>query len=179
MQTMSLSGKKNIFVIVNNYTRYTLLIFLTHKSDAFEAFKRLAKRITMEKNAHVFAIRINRGGEFINESYVEYCKKEIIRHQLLAPRNPQQNGVVERKKKSLVEMSKALNDWDLLHKFWVMAINTACYIFNRCLVRPLLGKIGYKLYHGNICSISHFKEFGSKCYILNTKERLGKFSSKN
>lgn len=65
------------------------------------------------------------------------------------------------------------------HKFWAGVINLACYICNRCLVRPLLGKSGYEVYHNKIPSISHFKVYGSKHYILYTKDQLGKFDFKN
>lgn len=63
--------------------------FLTHKSDTFEAFKRLAKRISIEKNVSITAIRSDRGGEFINERFIVYCEKKEIKHQLLTPRTPQ------------------------------------------------------------------------------------------
>lgn len=113
----------------------------------------MPKKITIEKNAPFISIRSDRGGEFINESSVEYYEKKRIQYQLLAPRTP-------------------LNDQDLPHKFWTEAINTTCYTCNRCLVKPLLDEISYELYHSNIPSISHFKVFGSKCYILNTKDQL-------
>lgn len=71
-----------------------------------------------------------------------------------------------------------LNDKKLPPKFWAKAINTACYIWNICLERTLFGKTAYELYHGKISSIFHYKVFGSKCYIHNTKDQVNKFDSK-
>lgn len=125
-------------------------------------------------------IRSDRGEEFTNESFVEYCEKKGIKCQVSAPRTPQQNGVRERRNMSLMEMARIpVNDQNFPHKFWAKAINTTCNICNRCLVRPLFGEICYELSLGKISSIFNFKLFGSKCYILNIKDQLGKFDSKN
>lgn len=86
----------------------------------------------------------------------------------------------QRRNRSPIEMTIThLNDQNLPHKFQANAINTLCYIRNRCLVRPLIGKMAYERYYGKIRSISHFKVFQFKCYILNTKDQLNKFDSKN
>lgn len=75
MQTKSLSKKKYIFVIVDDYSRYTWVIFFTHKSDTLEAFMRLGKRITDEKNAPIMGIKSDRGGEFLNEGIIAIRKR--------------------------------------------------------------------------------------------------------
>lgn len=75
MQTKSPSKKKYIFVIVDDYSRYTWIIFFTHKSDTLEAFTRLGKRITDEKNAPIMAIKSDRGGEFLNEGIIVIRKR--------------------------------------------------------------------------------------------------------
>ena len=180
MQTSSLSGKRYILVVIDDYSRFTWVLFLNHKSDTFDAFKKLCKRIQKEKGAYITSIRGDRGGEFSNEDFVSFCEKSGIKHQFSAPSLPQQNGVVERRNRSLVEMGTTLlKDRNLPYKFWTEMVNMTCYICNWCLVRPLIGKTSYELYHGKIPSILHFKIFGSKCFILNTKDQLHKFDSKS
>lgn len=99
------------------------------------------------KKTKVTCILSERGGEFFNEIFIQYCDQEGIRHQFLVPRTPQQNGVVERRNRSLVELGRTLlNDQGLLHKFWAEAIKTSCYIWNRCFIRPILGKMTYDIY---------------------------------
>ena len=62
--------------------------------------------------------------------------------------------------------------------FWVKAINTSCYISNRVFKRHILNKTSYELWNNRKPKISYLKVFGCKCFILNTKDNLGKFDSK-
>src|SRR5580765_7828591 len=62
--------------------------------------------------------------------------------------------------------------------FWAEAVNTACYIQNRISVRPILNKTPYELWKNKNPNISYFHPFGCICYVLNTKDHLGKFDSK-
>ncbi|MCR2847954.1 DDE-type integrase/transposase/recombinase [Weizmannia coagulans] len=108
------------------------------------------------------------------------CNEYGIEHQFSAPRTPQQNGVVERKNRTIQEMARTmLNENNVPTYFWAEAVNTACYILNRSLTRPVLNKTPYELCKGRIPNISHFKVFGSKCFILNTKDNLDKFDAKS
>ena len=96
------------------------------------------------------------------------------------PRTPQQNGVVERKNKTLQEMVRTiLHENNLPNYFWAEAVNTSCYILNRVLIRSSLDKTPNELWKNKKPNISYFKVFGSKCYILNTKDNLGKFDAKS
>ena len=63
--------------------------------------------------------------------------------------------------------------------FWVEAVNTSCYVLNRFSLRPILNKTPYELWNYKKPNISYFKDYGCKCYILNTKDSLGKFDAKS
>ena len=78
-------------------SRYTWTLFLTHKNDAFHAFRRLAKIIQNKKSLKIISIRSDHGGEFENKDFEMFCDEYGIEHNFSAPRTPQQNGVVERK----------------------------------------------------------------------------------
>jgi len=103
-----------------------------------------------------------------------------IFHNFSAPRTPQQNGVVERKNKSLEELARTiLSESSLPKYFWENAVSTACYVMNRVLIRLILKKTPYELLNGRKPNIGHLKVFECKCYILNNgKENLGKFDEK-
>ena len=71
-----------------------------------------------------------------------------------------------------------IHESNIAKHFWAEAVNTACYIQNRIYIRPILNKTPYELWKGRKPNISYFHQFGCTCYILNTKDNLGKFDSK-
>ena len=180
-RTMSFGGNYYALVIVDDFSRYTWTLFITHKSDSFQAFRKLAKVIQNKKNLKIASIRSDHGGEFENKDFELFCDEHGIEHNFSAPRTPQQNGVVERKNRSLEEIARTLlNDTSLPKYFWAEAVNTACYIMNRALIRPILKKTPYELYNGRKPNISHLHVFGCKCFVLNNgKDNLGKFDAKS
>jgi len=126
------------------------------------------------------SIRSDHGGEFQNESFEKFCEHHGISHNFSAPRTPQQNGVVERKNRSLEELARTmLNDNSLPKYFWTDAVSTTCHVLNRVLIRPVLKLTPYEIFKGRKPNISYFKAFGCKCFILNNgKSNLGKFDPK-
>jgi len=91
---MSLGGNLCALVIVDDFSRYTLTLFLATKNDIFHAFKRLAKMIENEKSSKIVFVRSDHGREFQNEMFEHFHEKHGIKHNFYAPRTPQQNGVV-------------------------------------------------------------------------------------
>jgi len=154
--------------------------FLESKSDAFSAFKKHARRLENTKNNNIGSIRSDHGREFQNVKFRKFCEKMGILHNFFAPRTPQQNGVVERKSRSLEELARTMLSESSLHKyFWVDAVSTSCYVMNKVLVRPILKKTPYELFNGRKPSICHLRVFGCSCFVLNNgKENLGKFDEK-
>ena len=71
-----------------------------------------------------------------------------------------------------------LYEYSLPLYFWAEAVNTSCYISNRVFKRPILNKTSYELWNNRKPKISYLRVFGCKCFILNTKDNLGKFDSK-
>jgi len=134
-----------------------------------------------EKSSKIVSIRSDHGGEFQNERFEHFCEKHGSKHNFSAPRTPQQNCVLERKNRSLEELVRTmLNENSLPKYFWADAVNTACYVLNKVLMRPILKKTTpYELFKGRRPVLSHLKLFGCKCFILNNgKESLGKFDAK-
>ncbi|GJU31301.1 retrovirus-related pol polyprotein from transposon TNT 1-94, partial [Tanacetum coccineum] len=123
----------------------------------------------------------NRYTLVIVDDYSRFCNGQwYIPHNFSAPRTPQSNGVVERKNRTLQEMSRTmLNEQSLPQKFWCNAVDTSTYILNRILIRAILGKTPYELLRGRKPTLDYFRVFGSKCFILNTKDYLTKFDPKS
>ncbi|KAJ9558388.1 LOW QUALITY PROTEIN: hypothetical protein OSB04_013002 [Centaurea solstitialis] len=95
-------------------------------------------------------------------------------------RTPQQNGVAERRNRTLIEAARSmLSEANLATQFWAEAVNTACYTQNRSLIVKRFRRTPYELFRNRKPSIEHLHIFGCVCYILNNKDNLGKFDSKS
>ncbi|GJR86133.1 retrovirus-related pol polyprotein from transposon TNT 1-94 [Tanacetum coccineum] len=134
------------------------------------------------KNGKVIvSLRTDHSREFDNEvQFGEFCNANGIIHKFSAPHTPQSNGVVERKNRTLQAMSRTmLNEQSLPQKFWCNAVDTSTYILNRIIIRVILGKTPYEILRGRKPTLDYFRVFGSKCFILNTKDYLTKFDPKS
>jgi len=89
-------------VIVDDYFRYTWTLFIVTKDYAFTTFKILSRTLQNENDSNICVNKINNGGEFHNERSEKFYDKYGIKHNFLAPRRPQQNGV-GRKEKQVFE----------------------------------------------------------------------------
>jgi hypothetical protein len=97
----------------------------------------------------------------------------------LLPTHPQQNGVVVRKNRTILDMAKTmLDEYKTSNRFWAEAINTACYSINRLYIHRILKKTSYELVTGKKSNVSYFRVFGSKCFILIKRGRNSKFAPK-
>ncbi|KAK8942810.1 hypothetical protein KSP39_PZI009563 [Platanthera zijinensis] len=176
----SLGGKSYTLVVVDDFSRFTWVFFLRKKSDNFKCLIEFLKCIQIEFNTHIALIRSDHGTEFDSLLMQEFCQSEGIRHTFSAPRTPQQNGVAERKNRTLIESATTLlTDAHLPLSFWAKAVNTSNYVLNRSLIHKLKGKTPYELLKGKKPKVDYFKVFGCTCYIHNNDKRyLAKFQAK-
>jgi hypothetical protein len=124
-------------------------------------------------------IRSDNKTEFKNSQIEGFLEEEGIKHEFSSPYTSQQNGVVERKNKTLLDMVRTmLDEYKTLDRFWVEAINTACYSINRLYLHRILKKTSYELLTGKKPIVLYFGVFGSKCFILIKKGRKSKFAPK-
>ena len=105
-----------------------------------------------------------------------FLDEEGISHEFSATYTPQQNGVVDRKNRTLIEMARMmLDEYKTPKHFWAEAVETACHATNLLYLHKLLDKTAYELLTGNKPQVGYFRVFGSKCYILD-KHRRSKFA---
>ena len=131
-------------------------MFLAHKDEAFTIFQKFYKKVTNEKNTTIVAIRSDHGTKFENSQFDKFYSDHGISHNFSAPRMPQQNGIAERKNRTLKEIEQTmLCECHLPRYFWAEVINTACYILNRALIRLILKKTPYKLWKDKKFNINY------------------------
>ena len=176
---MSINKKRYTLVIVDEYTRFTWVYFLHRKDETSDILMDHVKLIETGTSYKVKILRSDNGTEFKNSEVEDFCRNKGISHQFSAPGTPQQNGVVERKNRTLIEAGRTmLEEAKLPTYFWAEAVNTACYTQNITLINRH-GVTPYQMIKKKKPSLKHLHVFGCKCFILRTHpEQLGKFETK-
>ncbi|GJW37473.1 putative ribonuclease H-like domain-containing protein [Tanacetum coccineum] len=175
----SLKKKMYCLVVTDDYSRFTWVFFLATKDETSGILKSFITRIENLVDHKVKVIRCDNGTEFKNREMNQFCEMKGILRQFSVARTPQQNGVAERRNRTLIEAARTmLADSKLPTTFWAEAVNTACYVQNRVLVVKPHNKTPYELFHGRTPTLSFMRPFGCPVTILNTIDHLGKFDGK-
>ncbi|GJV39299.1 putative ribonuclease H-like domain-containing protein [Tanacetum coccineum] len=176
----SINKKRYCLVVTDDFSRFSWVFFLATKDETSEILCKFIIGLENQLNHNVKIIRCDNGTEFKNHAMNEFCAKKGIKREFSVARTPQQNGVAERKNRTLIEAARTMLADSLLPiPFWAEAVNTACYVLNRVLVTKPQNKTPYELLIGNSPSISFMRPFGCPLTILNTLDSLGKFDGKS
>nr|GEV01324.1 retrovirus-related Pol polyprotein from transposon TNT 1-94 [Tanacetum cinerariifolium] len=179
MRIASINGKRYVLVIVDDYSRYTWVQFLRSKDEAPEVIKTFLKRIAILLQSPVIIIRTDNNTEFKNHVLKEYFDSVGISHQVSSIRTPQQNGVVEQRNLTLVELARTMLIFSRAPLFlWAEVIATACFTQNRSIIYRRFNKTPYELINGRKPDISFLHVFGALCYPKNDREDIGKLGAK-
>jgi hypothetical protein len=154
-------------------------VLFAGKSQTQETLKGFLRQAQNEFGLRIKKIRSDNGTEFKISQIEGFLEEEGIKHEFSSPYTPQQNGVVERKNRTLLDMARTmLDEYKISDRFWAEAINTACYAINRLYLHRILKKASYELLTGKKLNVSYFRVFGSKCFILVKRGRKSKFAPK-
>ncbi|GJU44638.1 putative ribonuclease H-like domain-containing protein [Tanacetum coccineum] len=176
----SLMHKKYCLVVTDDYSRFSWVFFLSTKDETTEILKNFIKEVENLVDKKVKIIRSDNGTEFKNKVMDDFCREKGIKREYSVARTPQQNGVAERKNRTLIEAARTmLADSKLPTTFWAEAVSTACYVQNRVLIVKPHNKTPYELFRGFKPAIGFMKPFGCHVTILNTLDKLGKFDGKS
>ena len=159
------SQKRYVMVLIDDHTRYMWTILLKGKSEAFEKFVTFKNLVEQETKNKITMLRTDRGGEFVSQEFGAYCEKNGIKRHLTAPYSPQQNGVVERRNRTLMEMTRSiLKHMHVPNEMWGEAVRHSTYLINRLATRSLDGMTPYEMLRSKKPNISHLKVFGCVCF---------------
>uniref|UniRef100_M1ANG9 Integrase catalytic domain-containing protein n=1 Tax=Solanum tuberosum TaxID=4113 RepID=M1ANG9_SOLTU len=165
--------------LVDDYSRCTWTQLLTCKSNTLEVIKNFLSMIQTQFNTCVQTIRTDNGLEFVNTETTAFLKNKGIIHEKTCPYTPQQNGVVERKHKYLLETARALLFQSKLPlKYWGECVLCATYIINRLPTSHMKGKCPYELLYNTKPVYSHMRTFGCLCYPTLPKPHRDKFQAR-
>ncbi|GJV27614.1 putative ribonuclease H-like domain-containing protein [Tanacetum coccineum] len=146
----SINHKIYCLVVTDDFSRFSWVFFLATKDETSGILKTFITGIENQINHKVKIIRCDNGTEFKNNDMNQFCGMKGIKREFSVARTPQQNGVAERKNRTLIEAARTmLADSLLPTTFWAEAVNTACYVQNRVLVTKPHNKTPYELLHGS------------------------------
>ncbi|MCO5573350.1 hypothetical protein L7F22_027119 [Adiantum nelumboides] len=132
-----------------------------------------------ETGCKVQTLRTDRGGEYMSGAFKDFLGKKGIKHQCTMPYTPQQNGVAERKNRSLMEMARCmLKAKSLPHKLWMEAVACAAHVLNRCPTRALKTITPYESWYHKKPSVSYLRVFGCLAYAHIPQQLRGKLDDK-
>ncbi|GKA91236.1 retrovirus-related pol polyprotein from transposon TNT 1-94 [Tanacetum coccineum] len=180
LTSRSINHEKYTLIIVDEYSRYTWVYFLKKKSHALETIMSFIKRVENQKDIHVKQIRTDNGTKLRNNILVNFCDEKGISQNFSSPYTPEQNGVAERKNRTLIEAARIMLSRSVFSKqYWTKAVATACYTQNRSTIVKRHFKNAYEIFLGRLLNISFLHVFGCLVYIHNHKDHLGKFNEKS
>ncbi|KAK2404761.1 putative mitochondrial protein [Trifolium repens] len=166
MSIPSLSQNKYFILFIDDLTRMTWVYFLTSKAHTFNVFKKFRAMVESQSGCKIKMLRSDNGKEYTSNEFNRFCEDMGIVHQLTVSYTPEQNGVSERKNRTVMEMARCLIAEKKLPKsFWAEAVYTAVYLLNRLPTRAVQEKTPIEAWIGVKPSAKHLKIFGSICYV--------------
>nr|GEZ58822.1 putative ribonuclease H-like domain-containing protein [Tanacetum cinerariifolium] len=177
MRVQTINGMKYILVIVDDYSRFTWGKFLRSKDETLEVVIKFITQLRVGLNKIVRYVRTDNGTEFANHTMTEYYERIGIFHQKTVLKTPQQNDVVKRQNRRLVEAARTMLIFSKAPMFlWAETMATACYTQNRSLIHTHHQKTPYELVHNKKPELTFFRVFGALSILQTTTKILESFN---
>jgi hypothetical protein len=175
MLVKSVGGSSYYVIFIDDYSRKTWLYLLKTKDEVFNKFQEFKAEIENLTNKKIKTLRTDNGGEYTSKEFIAFCKSAGIRRELTVPHNPQQNGVAERKNRSIEETVKSLlNDQGLSMFLWGEAAMTTIYVQNRSPHRMLKDMTPEESFSGKKPNVENLRVFGCPVYSHIPKDKRNK-----
>eukprot|EP00253_Pinus_taeda_P009922 PITA_09922 len=179
MQAASLAGNQYFLTFIDDFTRKTWIYFLKNKSEVFEKFRNFKALVENQSGLHIKVLRTDRGGEYISKEFLRFCRENGIHKQFTARYTPQQNGVAERKNRTIMDMARSmLKAKHLPNDYWAEAVNCAVYILNRCRTKAVMNRVPAEAWSGRKQGVTHMRVFGCVAYAHIPDQLRRKLDSK-
>ncbi|KAL4558053.1 hypothetical protein LXL04_036249 [Taraxacum kok-saghyz] len=160
-RTATYKGFKYFLTIVDDYTRSCWIYLLKTKSEVYENFLKFSNLLKTQYNKTVKVFRSDNGTEFVNKIFSNYFEKNGIINQTTCVYTPQQNGIVDRKHRHLLNVARSLLfQSGIALKYWGDAVLTASYLINRTPSSVLKGRTPYDMIYNTAPLLNHLRVFG-------------------
>jgi hypothetical protein len=166
-------------VFKDDYSRMSWVYFLQSKGEAFRSFKVFKDFVEKQYEKKLKALRTERGGEFLSKEFIDFCENEGIHRELTTPYTPEQNGVAEKKNRTVVEMGRSMLKYkNLPNKFWAEAVATAVYVLNISPTKSVWNKTPFEAWFERRRGVSHLRVFGCIAYAFVNPQKRTKLDEK-
>ena len=156
------------------------MYILKSKDQAVDAFIKFRAKVEKSSGYEIKILRSDRGGEFLSKSFQRVCEQGGIKHQFTAPYTPQQNGVVERKNRSVMEMARSLlKSMEIPGIFWAEAVRHSVYLLNRLPTKSMGYRTPYEGWNGRKPHLGHLRIFGCKGHVKIVGTHLKKLDDRS
>lgn len=164
---ISMGGKRYVLTLIDDFSRFTRVLLMRCKSEAPDRIIEYVREMETKYDRKPQVIRSDNGGEYTGHRLREFYRKEGITAQFTVPYTPSQNGVAERKNRSLVEMVRCmLNDAELPRELWGEAVVAANFLQNRMTSNALPdGKTPYEMWNGCCPNYGFMRVFGCRAWV--------------
>ena len=167
---------------IDDKSRHVWSYPIQRKSDVFNKFvewKTMVENLSGRKVRKIKTLRSDNGGEYTSTEFVQYLKKEGIRHEFTVPKTPEQNGVAERMNRTLLEVVRSmLSESKLPKRFWLEALATATYVRNRSPTKAVIGMTPFEAWNDEKPDVDILRVFGCICFAHVPKDERKKLDSK-
>ena len=165
-RTPSLKGSRYFLIFIDDYSRMCWIYFLKFKSEVAGMFWKFKNLVETQSGQTIQALRSDNGKEYSSNQFNLFCDEAGIEHQLTAPYTPQQNGVSERKNRTIMEMARCLMfEKSLPKEYWVEAANTDVFLLNRLPTKAVEGRTSFEAWYGFKPSLKNLRIFGCLCFV--------------
>ncbi|MCO5572729.1 hypothetical protein L7F22_026488 [Adiantum nelumboides] len=177
MMMPSVGNSLYFVTFIDDFSRFCWVYPLKAKSDVFAIFQHYVSMVENETGCKVQST--DRGSEYMSGAFKDFLGKKGIKDQCTMPYTPQQNGVAERKNRSLMDMARCmLKAKSLPHKLWMEAVACAAHVLNRCPTRALKTITPYESWYDKRPSVSYLRVFGCLAYAHIPQQLRGKLDDK-
>ncbi|XP_048602505.1 uncharacterized protein BNAC02G09400D isoform X1 [Brassica napus] len=155
------ANNKYVFVLIDDFSRYMWVMLLKEKSEAFDRFKRLKESVEKQTGSTIKTFRTDRGGEFTSAEFNLFCEENGVKRHLTASYTPQQNGIVERRNRTLMGMTRSmLKAMKMSNYLWGEAVRHSTYLINRVPTKAFKNQTPYECLTSKKPNIKHLRILG-------------------
>ena len=169
MNIQARGGYEYFVTFTDDFSRFGYVYLMRRKSETFEKFKEYQAMVERQIEKLIKTLQPDRGGEYLLGEFDDFLKEEGIISQLTAPGTPQQNGVSERRNRTLLDMVRSMMSYSSLpDSFWGYALETAAYVLNQVPSKAVPGT-PYERWSGRKSSLNHLRIWGCPAHVLRQK----------